>query len=291
MRREGIVWGIVLSLAGAGAAVAAEPDLPGLVALRGRYVEVRYSPGALDRAARAQARFEQIAALVVDLHHRPVGIALWVVEPEDWSRSGFTRPFGFPERLGDWGVAVPAWGDHHSVDLWRGLLGGELPAPSQSFVRGTPEEMASTEMGDLMANLEAVRLLFASCGYAAEPAWAHEVAVHAAARLAFLQYVPERLAEIDEIFARFASRYGGDGARPLAAWDPAGPLRDKLWFEGQFARGAALLIDGAGPARVRRLLTKGLAKGKVADGEELEKRAPALGEWHLLGFDLHLGPR
>lgn len=280
----GIVLGIGLGVAGAAASEAAEPELPGLVELRGRYVDVRYSPGALDRAARAQLRFEQLASLIVDLHHRPVGISLWVVEPEEWSRGGLTRPFGFPQRLGEWGIAVPAWGDHHSVDLWRALLGGELPAPSQSFVRGTPEEMASIELGDLMANLEAARLLFGSCGYPAEPGWPREVAIHAAARLAFLQYIPERLAQIDEVFGRFASRYGRGGARSLTAWAPDGPLRDKLWFEAQFARGAALWIEADGPWSVRRALVKGLAKGKPVDAAELEKRAPALVEWRRAAF-------
>lgn len=289
MRRSGIVLGIVLGcssvVAGATAAAsAAEPDLPYLLQLRGELVEVRYSPGALDRAAHVQQRFELLAGLLADLAHRPVRLTVWVVDPEDWKRGGFTRPFGLPQTMGEWGVALPAWGDDQSVALWRDLLGGALPPTGGSPVRGSGAEAASLGLADVAAQVDVVRLAFSSFGYSAEPPWATEVAVHAAARLAFSRFEAGRMEEIDSVFARLAARGGGDGAHPLAGFDPLAPAPVKLWYEAQFARGARLLFDAERDRQIRRLLLHGLRKGAVASGAELEKRAPALVDWQRVAF-------
>src|SRR5688572_26625519 len=150
MRRAAVLLALGFALPGIAAAEGAPASLGNLLNLRGARSQLRYTPGALDRAAHVQARLDTLAADFANWSGKRFALQGYVLGPEDWAAADMTAAYGLPERTGPGTVAVPAWGDERTVALWRDLLGGALPWGSGLPVRGTPEEAASLALSDLL---------------------------------------------------------------------------------------------------------------------------------------------
>ena len=237
-------------------------DQPHLLTLRGDEVTVRYTPGALDRAAHLQERLRTLAGdvrgwLGVDLELRG-----FVLGPDEWEAAGVDRPYGVPARVGARELAVAAWGDERSVALWRAALRQPLPWGGGEPVRGTVEEAASLALCDLLVQVEVGRIAVAAAGWRGD-AEALELAAHVVAASAFALHEPQRRAEIHDVFVRLAER-------------PVAPARrgDGLYF-----RGAEIVLERDGTRAAKRLAQLARrGKGELRR-EALIERYPELAPW------------
>lgn len=248
---------------------------PQLLTLAGD-VPVRYSPGALDRAAHVQERLQALATDFRRWGGEVEGLHAVVLEPDDWAASGLARPFGLPDRADPRGVALPAWGNETSVALWRRLYGGGLPVGEETPMRGTAEEATGLGLADILGQVEFARLAVDRTAPRAE-AWARELLAHVLAGAAFQVHEAERGTEIAALYARIAAHVAA--APPPADFHAGLEPQDWLATQPVFFQGAGVVLakDGAGAAK--RLL-KSCRKG---DGAELVSRLLeryiALGPW------------
>ena len=102
--------------------------LPYLLDVGDMFALVRYSPGALDRASHVQRRFALLAEDFRKWSKQPVPLSVVLLSRTDWEALDLAVPYGLPAHLANGEVALCAWGDLGTVNLWRSLLGGELPA-------------------------------------------------------------------------------------------------------------------------------------------------------------------
>jgi hypothetical protein len=191
-------------------AVPANQAFDSLLRLRGDRAQVRYSAGALDRAANVQRRFEALTALYEKAAGRlvrggEVRLAVVVAAPEDWSSAGGTYPYGLPEIV-EAGLLVPAWGTEDTVRRWRDLTGLEAPLPAGDPVRGTREEAASLAFADLVAQIEGARGLVRSSAARFSAPWLRELCAQLVALAAFERYEAPRKPEVVTFFAALAMR-------------------------------------------------------------------------------------
>jgi hypothetical protein len=265
------------------AAPRAEPNLPFLLSMHSHLTEMRYTPGALDRAAHFQARLEAIAAELQRIAKQPLPFVGWVLAREEWRDAGLPAPFGVPRLVGKTGIAVPAWGDDELVATWTGLVGAGLPSSEEQPLRGTAQEMSALALADILAQLELGQVFVEQTGLRADQPWVAAVAAHLAARIVFERAEPRRWPEIDAaLLVPLVARAGGDGARPIGGYSPALPLAEWLWYEAQFARGADLVFAKEGARGSRKLLARMIKSG--ADGGELLGRVEQLAAWRARAF-------
>lgn len=203
----------MLVAAALAAAAPANQAFDSLLRLRGDRAQVRYSAGALDRAANAQRRFELLAALYEKAAGRMVRrggaqMALVVAAPEDWTAAGGTLPYGLVELSGA-ELLLPAWGSEQTVRLWRDLTGLDPALPQGVPMRGTREEAASLGFADLLAQLEGARYLVGSSGAKFAAPWLRELCAHAVALAAFERHEPARKEEVRAFFAALGARHAG----------------------------------------------------------------------------------
>ena len=92
-------------------------------------------------------------------------------EADDWRSQGLAGPYGLPAISANGSLALPAWGTPDTVAVWRELAPGGLPAPTVSPVRGSSEELASLEAGDLVGEVEGARLVLARLGLVGAEPW------------------------------------------------------------------------------------------------------------------------
>lgn len=273
---------LVLATAPAGAQMSRDPDLPMLLTMASRATEMRYTPGALDRAAHLQVRLEGIAAEFQRIAGQPFPLVGWVLARDEWRDAGLTRPFGVPQLVGAIGVAVPAWGDDELVQVWRGLL-GDLPVSDARPLLGTMEEISALSLGDALAQLEIGRVLVRRSGMTADQPWVLALAAHLAARVVFERLEPGRWPELDALMlAPLIARGGGDAARPIGGYSESLPLTEGLWYEAQFARGADAVFAKEGVWGSRRLLKRMIHDG--AQAGVLLGKVPALADWRAHVF-------
>lgn len=262
----------------------AEPDLPALLELADREVPVRYTPGALDRAARVRDRMRPLARELSEIVKRPVPVRVYLLDRDEWRAGGFQRPFGLPEATASGALALPAVADAESVDLWRRLLGGALPPTRGASVIANPQELAALAAADILGLAEAARLAVESAGPRVEPPWVAELLTHLAAALAFTAWGEENAPEIEAVWVRLVAAGGGDGALRLADFAEQASFAQWLWFQGEFARGASALLASKSKRKVRGLLADALRKDELVAAGVLFERYPALDDWRRLAF-------
>ncbi|MCZ7651821.1 MAG: hypothetical protein M5U13_11945 [Thermoanaerobaculia bacterium] len=280
---------LLLLLAAAAPAAAGagrvDPDLPSLPELGGDHqVLVRYTPGSLERAAHVQQRLVAFAAEADAALGGRNALQVYVLSRDEWESAGFERPFGMPEVTAGGALALPAFADEASVRLWRDRLGGALPPPTGRAVVASAQEAGALAAADTVGYADLARLLVERRPAAVDSPWLGELLVHLLARLPLARQFPEDLPAADAVLVGLVRAGGGDGARPLAAWRPGLPLGERLWFDGEFGRGAAALIADRGALRARRLLASTLKKGKPLAAGQLLEDSPALAGWLQVGF-------
>ncbi len=277
MNRLAGAWAIAgIAVGGALAAPAAgrEVNLPSLLRLHGERGPVRYSPGALDRAAHVQARLETLAVDFSRWGSQHYAFQAYVLAPEDWAAAGLRQPYGLPSRSGARGLAVPAWGDEQSVGLWKRLLGGELPWGPDMPVRGTTEEAASLALADVILQVDCARLFVAGERLDGDAPWIAELTAHAVALQAFASHEAGRLAEIADVWVRLGAR--GRPSLEACAAAGGGETRE-LACQSRYAEGARILFAADGMRTVRNLAK--LARKRGLSEATLVAAHPPLAEW------------
>ena len=111
-----------------------------LLDLPGDSVAVRYTHGSLDRAVQVQDNFELMVDDFRGWTRTKVGLLLFLLSREEWIELRYREPYGVPEAAGGRGIALPAWGDDGSVEVWQNLLGTRLPVLPDNPLRGTPDQ-------------------------------------------------------------------------------------------------------------------------------------------------------
>lgn len=266
---------LLVALLAAPSAARAEINMHSLLTLHGEPCSVRYTPGALDRAAHLQVRLQTLAHDYTRWGSRGYDFQGYVLSPEDWAAAGLAKPYGLPERAGPRALAAPAWGDEQSVALWKRLLGGPLPWTAEGMpIRGTAEEAASLQLADVVLQTETARIFVAEENLRGEEPWIAELTAHAVALQAFASHEEVRLLEIQQVYDDLSA-----AGLPALASCPAASKTDAaaLACGAKFHSGARILLAKSGLKTVR-VLTK-LAKKHGLSQATLVKEYPALAEW------------
>lgn len=176
-----------------------------LASLEGPPVTVRYAPGSLDRADSVQRRFQRLI--------EQTGAKRWWQEPllvvelreaDDWRSVGLAEPYGLPAISAAGSLALPAWGTPETVAMWRELVPGGLPSPSGTPLRGSSEELAGLEAGDLVSEVEGSRLVLARLGLVGAERWIDDLLACALQVSAMEEYESLRRGEALRLFAALA---------------------------------------------------------------------------------------
>ncbi|MEM6796482.1 MAG: hypothetical protein AAF725_21095, partial [Acidobacteriota bacterium] len=127
----------------------AAPSEVSLATLPGNSTQMRYTLGALDRAARIQLRLEGMMRLS-SRWAQPGTLTVYVLSRQEWATERIRMPYGVPIRVGPSGLAIPALGDTETARLWSNL-GFPLPsAPANVFYRGGAGDAPSEVMADVL---------------------------------------------------------------------------------------------------------------------------------------------
>ena len=253
-------------------------DLPGDLA------PVRYTPGALDRAASVQARFELLTEEFARTRFKAAAMVVYVLSPEDWAAAGLANPYGEPELLGTDALVVPAWADEALIARVRGWLGGEIPLPVGLPLLATREEAGALGVSDLLAQIAGGRLLAQRANLRGDAQWIAPVVAHLVARVAWDRFEPGRMPEIAALLDAMAAQDKNPGGYPLAAWDEALALPERAYFETRFLRAADLIVAAKGPRGTRKILNRAITGTQPLSEAVLLKEVPALAAWLTQSF-------
>jgi hypothetical protein len=260
---------------------------PDLLLLHGRFCEVFYTPGTLDRAAALQQRLDVFVEAVMGMVPKQAGVLiprLRALDPERWQAAGIERPWGLPAPVGELEFAVPATGDAATVALARRLTGGFLPALPGEPLIGTVEEAASLLVADAVLQVELAGAWARAAGIRGEQPWIDALVAHAVARLAWEQTDPDRMPAIADLFDRIAAHRGGAAPPSLDAFRHDLSVEERLAFDADFLRGADLLWVKKGNTGLRRWLAASARSGLRLSEADLRDLAPGLNLWIDEGF-------
>ena len=276
----------LVSAVGAGADVAGKRtvDLPLLLDLPGDLAPVRYTPGALDRAAAVQARFELLCEEFSRTRFQATAMVLYVLSPEDWAAAGLTHAYGEPVALGTDALVLPAWADDSLIAGVRGWLGGEIPQSIGLPLLATREEAGALGVSDILAQIAGGRLLARRALLKGDRAWIAPVMEHLVARLAWDRFEPGRMPEIAALLDAMAARDARPGGHALAEWSENLPLPERAYFETRFLRAADLIVTGRGARAARKMLNRSIVGVEPLTEAMLLKKFPALAGWLATSF-------
>lgn len=258
-----------------------EPSAFLLLLLRGNLVDVRYTPGSLDRAANLQLRLELISRMFENWAKPRPELFLYVLEREEWQRAGYPVAYGLPVRVSKNRIAAPAIGDDATVALWSGLLQGVLPDVPGTPMLGTAEQAATMVLSDTLVQLQAAEILVDELGLAQETLWLRGVLTHLVSLSLLEKLEPGRRGDLDVMFG-IASR-----AYPPRSWSASDfnldlDLRDWLWFQAQFHEGAKALLADEGKDAAKKLIK--LHKKGELETDELLRRYESFDAWYRASF-------
>jgi hypothetical protein len=273
-----------VAAATAPAVLFSEPSAYFLLPLPGDYINVRYTPGSLDRSANLQHRLELVARGFDRAANYELSSTIYVLSREEWEQAGYPVAYGLPVRVGRRNLAVAALGDAGTVRLWNALLGGVLPQVSGAPLRGSPQEAATLVLTDLFTQLLLSEILVDDLGIAGDAHWVRGLTSHLAFLDAMRRFDPQRMGDLDAIFGRLAEREGN--TRPFSARDygPDLELGDWLWFQAQLHRGARILLDKEGKGSLKKMKKLTRRDKGVLEGETLLRKYKALEAWFRESF-------
>lgn len=236
------------------APLAAQTETAGLVRLHGSVVPVYYAPGSLERASRLQMRVENLLREVTRQGRVTPSLTVWVLGREEWEAQGFAVPYGIATARSSGSVAYPAWADERSIELWRKLLGGELPLPAVSATHASPQSQATLEVADLLVETELLRSVLTASGLlpGGEP-WLDIVLAEAAMRSLALRLDPVWGARQVELYRSLAPRLAATAISPaeLASGQLSAEQRARL--EAALVPAAERVLDAEGDDVVKAL--------------------------------------
>jgi len=259
-------------------------DLPLLLDLPGDLAPVRYTPGALDRAASVQARFELLNEEFARTRFKATAVVFYVLSPEDWRAAGLRNGFGEPEALGTDALAVPAWADDELIGRVKRWLGREVPLPAGLPLLATREEAGALGISDLLAQIACARLLARRANLRGDAPWIAPVMAHVVARLAWDRFEPGRMPEIAALFDAMAAQDPTPGGHALPGWDETLPLPQRAWYETRFLRAADLIVTAKGSRAARKILNQAITGTRPLAEADLFHEVPALASWAAQSF-------
>lgn len=241
-----------------------------LMDLPGDHVQVRYVGGSLDRAANLQRRFELMVDAVSRWTDTAVRLQLVVVGREDWPGvAGQAVPYGLPAVTARGSVALPATADAGVIDFWRRQIGISLPQVEGMPIIGTPEEVASLEVTDLLAEMEVAHVLMRQADIRADTRETDGLLVMTSAWDTWTRFESDRLPEIQAILSELTASPSSDAAA----------LKDFV-LAARMLPAARQIVEASGHRPMRRLAKMaGKAGGNVSGCGLLEEFA-GLAEWN-----------
>lgn len=253
-----------------------------LLTLPGDWVEVRFTPGSLDRAARLQGRLGDLFRRFNAWSKGSRALEVLVVSPDEWARLQIELPFGFPAKKDQDSWYAPAWGTEGSVQLWKGLAASEVEGIEQFQVRGSPKEIASLALADFVLELEICRSFMSSEAVAGgvEGLWLSDLFAHV------LCTSSDRLRTYQDpvgsaaLLQALAVAEGAPTRLKLSDYGPDLDFAAWLGFQARFAQGAELIWAETGKASVKRILRMRRKKGSALVFEDLLREYPNLSQWH-----------
>jgi hypothetical protein len=233
-----------------------------LLPLSGKGCEVRYAPGALDRAAHVQEWLCDLAAgagRVTPRGSAGTAVTALVLGRDEWQRAGLACPYGAPCPLEPGAVALPASGDQQTVALWTGAL-GRLPALGGTPLLGTSDEAASLAPADALALPILARHQVVAAGFAADEEWLLDLVGH------LLVLDALRASEHGVALAAFWQGVRQDDTMP--AGQVEGELQAEMRRQARLHAAAQALAGGDSrlPAmKLRKLQKRGGGRLRLAD--------------------------
>lgn len=255
---------------------------PDLLLLPGRFCEVRYAPGSLDRATALQQRLDVLVEALMAVVPKQAGTLvprLRVLDRERWDASGSGRPWGLPTPVGELEFAVAAHGDPATVELARRLTGGYLPALPGDPLIGTADEAASLVVADAVLQVELAAAWARASGIRGDRPWIDGLLAHLLARLAWERTDAGQVPAIADLFDRIAAARPDAAARTLEDYRHDLSVEERLAFDSRFLRGADLLWVRKGNTGLRRWLAATARSGLRVSAGDLVEIAPALAPW------------
>lgn len=256
-----------------------------LLDLPGETVAIRYSHGALERAVQVQDNFELMVGDFRTWTRTKVGLVLFLLSREEWKEMDYRAPYGVPEAAGGRGIALPAWGDDGTVEVWQKLLGTRLPVLPDQPSRGTPEEVASLGVGDLMASIEAAQIMLRAAGISGDQPWVDGVLKQVVVLSNIQDHHAARLSDVRMVFGDLSKAGGGSAAYPLTAMASPPSLRARLWFDSQFFNGANLLVGPEGKYPAKAIFKHARKNGGRVRAADLLAECPELATWLDTSFE------
>lgn len=260
-----------------------EPNSYFMLPLAGFRVNVRYTPGSLDRAANLQTRLQLLLRSFDRWINAKLNVDVYVLSREEWQQAGYDVTYGVPLRIGRASVAAPAAGDDGTVRMWSGLLDGLLPRVVGLPLRGTPEEAATMALADILVQLETAEILVDEVGLAGDQHWVRSLATHVASLDFYRRHDPARVGDLDAMYL-LLSRQRGAKAMSVRDYGPDVGLRDWLWFQAQFHAGARTILDKTGKGALKKLKKLRNKDGGVLRGDRLLKEFKGLEAWFRESF-------
>lgn len=245
---------------------------------------VRYTPGSLDRAVSIQERLENLVEDYKSWSRAKSALIVLLLSRDEWQAAGLESQYGVPQPAGGLGLAMSAYGDAETVELWKRLLGTRLPTQADQPNIGTPEEAASLAVGDTIALVDAARICLLASGFTGDQPWVDGVMAHIVALSVVMDREQLRVPEVRMVYSALAVNGGGPGAYPLAAATQPPSLSARLWFEGQYFDAANLVAVEAGKAPAKAVLKQARKNGGRVRGADLLAHYPALGTWLQTSF-------
>jgi len=282
----GLLWVVPFFVSAilASAPIQAQGTSMFLLDLPGDRVGVRYSHGSLDRAVQVQDSYDLLVEDFRSWTRAKVNLVILLLSREEWLEAGLVNPYGMSEAAGGRGLALPSWGDHATVELWRGLLGTRLPTQPDQPMRGTPEQTASLAVADLIGAIDAARILLRASGTRGDQPWVDGLVSHAVVLSHIQNHHTARLPDVRMAFGDLAKMGGGAGAHPLSGALSANTLPVRLWFESQFFVGAALLSSSTCKYSAKAIFKQARKSGGLIQAADLMAECPELGTWLSSSF-------
>jgi hypothetical protein len=255
---------------------------PELLLLQGRFCEVRYAPGTLDRAAALQQRLDLLVEALMGVVPKRAGTLiprLRVLDSEHWRAAGLERPWGLPESIGELELAVPATGDPATVELARRLTGGYLPPLAGDPLIGTADEAASLVVADAVLQVELAAAWARASGIRGDRPWIDGLVAHALARLAWERTDPGQMPAIADLFDRIAGARSGAAEPTLESYRHDLTIEERLAFDSLLLRGADQLWVEKGNVGLRRWLAERARSGLRLTEADLRDLGREISRW------------
>ncbi len=268
-------------------AALAQSASPLLLDLSGSLASIRYSPGSLDRASRVQDHVEKMVEDFDSWSKEKISLGIYLLSFEDWVQIGLQDTYGMPSPMGGRGLALPAWGNPETVALWKGLMQSRLPTipdPSISISRGTPDELASLLVADVIAIAELARIQLVSAGFRGDKPWVDDVVAHTMALSGILLHKDQRLPEVRMIYNSLSAAGGGSKAHSLAESESPTSIQTKLWFDAQCFTAASIVAESGGKQPAKQILRLAKKNGGVIRASDLVSSFPGLDGWLRSSF-------